>query len=103
MVWDPEDEATDLRIRCAYSLARGLATRRASHSAASDEALREIDLATRAVEKQLQYLDEVARMAGTVENNGKKIRERMDRMREQLAADVDRIDHQIRALRATPA
>ncbi len=103
VVWDPEDESTDLRLRCAYSLARGLATRRASQSAASDEALREIDLATRAVEKQLQYLDEVARMAGTVENNGKKIRERMDRMREQLVADVDRIDHQVRALRATPA
>jgi len=103
VVWDPEDETTDLRLRCAYSLARGLATRRASQSAASDEALREIDLATRAVEKQLQYLDEVARMAGTVENNGKKIRERMDRMREQLVADVDRIDHQVRALRLPPA
>jgi len=103
VVWDPEDEATDLRLRCAYSLARALATRRASQSAASDEALREIDLATRAVEKQLQYLDEVARMAGTVENNGKKIRERMERMREQLAGDVDRIDDQVRALRSAPA
>jgi hypothetical protein len=103
VVWDPEDEATDLRVRCAYSLARGLATRQASQSAASDEALREIDLATRAVEKQLQFIDEVARMAGTVENNGKKIRERMERMREQLAGDVDRLDQQVRALRAAPA
>jgi len=102
VVWDPEDEATDLHVRCAYSMARGLATRLASASAASHEALTEIDLATRGIEKQLQYLDEVARMAGTVKNNGEKILQRMERMREQLAADVDRLDEQVRALRAAP-
>jgi hypothetical protein len=102
VVWDPEDEVTDLRVRCAYSMARGLATRVASASAASDEALREIDLATRGIEKQLSYLDDVARMAGTVKNNGEKILQRMERMREQLAADVDRLDEQVRSLRAAP-
>ena len=102
VVWDPEDEATDLRVRCAYSMARGLATRMASASAASDEALREIDLAPRGIEKQLAYLDDVARMAGTVKNNGEKILQRMERMREQLAGDVERLDEQVRALRSAP-
>jgi hypothetical protein len=100
VVWDAEDEATDLRLRCAYSMARGLASRVASACAASDEALREIELATRAIEKQLSFLEDVARMAGTVESNGKKIKERMDRMREQLGGDVERLDDQVRALRA---
>ncbi len=102
VVWDPEDEATDLHVRCAYSMARGLATRLASASAASHEALSEIDLATRGIEKQLQYLDDVARMAGTVKNNGEKILQRMERMREQLAGDVERLDEQVRALRSAP-
>ena len=102
VVWDPEDEATDLHVRCAYSMARGMATRLASASAASHEALSEIDLATRGIEKQLQYLDDVARMAGTVKNNGEKILQRMERMREQLAGDVERLDEQLRALRSAP-
>ncbi|HLU66607.1 MAG TPA: hypothetical protein VKZ63_10045, partial [Kofleriaceae bacterium] len=102
VVWDAEDEGSDLVIRCAYSMARGLATRQATNSAHAAEATSEIERATRAVEKQLQFLDDVARMAGTVESNGRKIRERMERMRQELVAQVERIDEQVLALRAAP-
>jgi hypothetical protein len=100
VVWDEEAEETDLVVRCAYSLARGLATREAGESAQSAKSMTEIDRAARAVEKQLQFLDDVCRMAGTVEGHGKKIRERMDRMRDELVSQLARIDQQVAALRA---
>lgn len=99
-IWDPEDPASDLIVRCAYNLARGLAVREADDTEHSADVARAVDLAVRAVEKQIKYLDEVQTMAKTVENSGQKIRQRMDRMRAELASQVDAIDQQVRALRA---
>lgn len=100
VVWDAEDESSDLVLRCAYSLARALASRVAGASSHSAEAQREIDLAIRAVEKQLRFLDDVHTMAGTVKRSGEKIEKRMELMREELAAQVTRLDQQLAALRA---
>ena len=102
-LWDAEDERTDLFVRCAFSMARCLTARVAGAAAHSAEALLEIELATRAIERQVQFLDEVHRMAGTVKSHGEKIQARMERMREELGREVDRLDQQARALRADRA
>jgi hypothetical protein len=102
-LWDAEDGRTDLFVRCAYSMARCLTARLSGAAAQNEEALLEIDLATRAIEKQVHFLDEVYKLAGTVRSHGEKIQARMDRMRDELGREVERLDRQARALRADPA
>ncbi len=98
VAWDAEDERTDLFVRCAYSMARCLTSRVVGAAAQNAEALHEIDHATRAIERQVQFLDEVHKLAGTVMGNGEKIVARVERMRKELAREVERLDHQVRAL-----
>jgi hypothetical protein len=100
VLWDADDERTDLHVRLAYSVARCLTSRVAGAAEQNAEALIEIDLATRAIEKQVQFLDEIHKMAGTVRSHGERIQARMERMRDELAREVERLDRQARALRA---
>jgi hypothetical protein len=99
-LWDADDDRTDLYVRLAYSVARCLTSRLAGAAEQNAEALLEIDLATRAIEKQVHFLDEVHKLAGTVKHHGEKIQARMDRMRDELTREVERLDRQARALRA---
>lgn len=100
VVWDAEDERSDVYLRCAYSVARCLTARIAGAAEHDAEALMEIELATRAIERQAQFLEEVHKLAGTVRSHGEKIQARMERMKEELAREVERLDRQARALRA---
>ena len=99
-VWDAEDERSDLHVRCAYSLARALASRVAQSTEKSQEALSDIERAARAFEKQLDHLAEVERLASTVKTHGEKIESRMKSMRRDLEREVERIDEQVTALRS---
>ena len=99
-LWDAEDEQSDLFVRCAYSMARCLTSRVAGAAEQNAETLLEIELATRAIEKQASFLDEVHKMAGTIKTHGEKIQARMERMRDELAREVERLDRQASALRA---
>jgi hypothetical protein len=103
VLWDADDERTDLYVRLAYSVARCLTSRVAGAAEQNAEALLEIDLATRAIEKQVHFLDEVHKLAGTVKSHGERIQARMDRMREELSREVERLDSQARALAADAA
>ncbi|HEV8323622.1 MAG TPA: hypothetical protein VG389_18535 [Myxococcota bacterium] len=101
VVWDADQPATDLHVRAAYSVARALAIRVGESSEEAAAAVHELELATRAVEKQIQHLDELRRWGQTVQSNGEKIVERTDRMRADLAAEVERLDRVVAALRAS--
>jgi hypothetical protein len=100
-VWDAEDDRTDLQVKCAYSLARALASRVAQSTEQSEEALGAIERAVRAVEKQLAHLADVERMASTVKSHGEKIEARMKSMRTDVSREVERIDEQVTALRSS--
>ena len=80
---------SDLNIRIAYSVARALAIRENHESVESEQALKAIDLATRAIEKQLEHLDQIKTWAETVKNNGEKMADRAGRMRADLAREVE--------------
>ncbi len=103
VLWDADDERTDLYVRLAYSVARCLTSRVAGAAEQNAEALVEIELATRAIEKQVSFLEEVHKLAGTVKSHGEKIQARMDRMRDELTREVERLDRQARALRVDAA
>jgi hypothetical protein len=99
IIWDADAPETDLHLRVAYSLARALAIRENHDSVESAQAFREIDLATRGIEKQLTHLDQIKTWAETVKTNGEKVVERVVKMRAELTKEVEALDRQLSGLK----
>lgn len=99
IVWDPEDASSDLYVKTALTVARALSIRESHESAESEQALNAIDIATRAIEKQLAFLDEIKSQAETIRNNGEKIADRAGKIRKTLADQVAELDEQLAALK----
>ncbi len=99
VVWDPEDPATDLRVRLALGIARALATRARSHDQKSTSALAEIDRAVRAIEKQASLFDEMRGWTRTIDANADKLLDRLGRMEKELGSQLERLDAHVAQLR----
>ena len=98
LVWDPEDPATDLVLRAAYSAARALAVREAA-GAEANEVASEIDRAVRAIEKRIEHLVQVKTWAETIASNSSKILDSVRKVHGELEEQVKAIDAQVAALR----
>jgi hypothetical protein len=98
VVWDPEDRASDVVLRAAYSAARALAVRESAGEKAHDVAAA-IEKAVRSIEKKVEHLDAIKKWAVTIENNGQNIRESARKLHEELDEQVKAIDAQVTALR----
>jgi hypothetical protein len=98
LVWDPEDPATDLVLRAAYSAARALAVREAA-GAEANEVASEIDRAVRAIEKRIEHLVQVKTWAETIASNSTKILDSVRKVHGELEEQVEAIDAQVAALR----
>lgn len=64
VVWHADDCSSDVYLKAAYAVGRALAIRDSEAAASTTEALKEIELATRAVEKHLKVLEEFQTMGG---------------------------------------
>jgi hypothetical protein len=103
ITWDVANTDSDLNLRIAYSVARALVIRENHESVESEQALKAIDLATRAIEKQLEHLDQIRVWAETVRSNGEKVVERAAKMRADLAKEVEALDRQVNGLKTSGA
>ena len=101
VVWDAEDPSTDVYLKAGYSVARALTVRLAKTSEQTGAAIQEIEAATRAVEKQVGYLEQIKTWAKTIVNNGQSIGNRVENMRDDLTKQVETLDRQVLALKAT--
>ena len=102
-VWDADDPISDVFIKAAYSVGRALVIRQKEVAAKAGEAAEQIDRAVRAVERHVKQLEEIETWAGTAKSSGEKILERAKRMREDLVAEVHRLDENLTALRSEGA
>jgi hypothetical protein len=82
-------------------VARALAVRVGKQDGQSQEAVLQIQIATRALEKQLQYLDDLHTWGQTVQNNGTKIADRAERMKNDVLKEIERLDTQVEVLKNT--
>jgi hypothetical protein len=99
--WDADDAVSDLYVRAALSVARALVIRETHESAESEQALNSIELATRAIEKQIENLAQIKTWAETVRGNGDKIADRAGKMQEALQKQVEELDQQLGALKTS--
>ncbi len=79
-VWDWEDEASDIILQAAVSLARALAARARAAEGEAAADFGAMARAVREVEKQVKGLDEMATAAQTVVSGGERIQDRIRKM-----------------------
>jgi hypothetical protein len=100
VTWESADPTTDVFVRAAYSVARALTVRQKAEAGKNTQAVHEIELAVRAIEKHLSQLEEIGTWAGTIESNGKKIVDRAKKMRDTLLNEIQQLDSNLGALRS---
>jgi hypothetical protein len=103
VVWDAEDTSSTVYLKAAYSVARALLLREQKHSADAAQVILGIESATRTVEKQISFLDEVETQGKTAMSAGRKIAERAEKMKADLRREVERLDAQLAALKLASA
>jgi hypothetical protein len=101
VVWAQDDAVTDLYVKAALSIARALVIRETHESTETEQALNAIELATRAIEKQIENLAQIKTWAETVRSNGEKIADRAGKAQEALQNEVEELDHQLAALKTS--
>ena len=98
-VWDPEDPVTDLFLKTAYSLARGLVVARGRAVAETEADFTEIDAALLEIGRQAESLDQIGDATKTINNANEKIANRARLVRTALLKEVDRLQGHLEGLR----
>jgi len=88
VVWDATDEATDVVLDAAFSLAKALCVREARRNDLAKADVASLEAAILEVERRVQRLDQVKTWASTIESNAKKIVERVSGDAEALAEQI---------------
>jgi hypothetical protein len=101
IVWDADDPVTDIVVKVAYSVASALAVAEGKRSDRAQQTVYEIEKATRAIGKQIQYLDEIRKLGDTVKGHGEKITDRAEKVKNELERQVATLDAQLHVLKIT--
>ena len=91
VAWDADDPASDVFLEAALAVSRALCTRarQASHSEIDFDSF---DRSIRAVEKQVEGLEEILTSAGTIEGGVARIRKRAELLKDNLQRAVATLD-----------
>ncbi|MGH7329989.1 MAG: hypothetical protein ACREJX_16710, partial [Polyangiaceae bacterium] len=99
VVWDDEDEATDVYLNVAFDLARALARHVREEDSEVEADFAAIDKMLLDLAKHADSLEAIAKAARSVRKNGESILETADAMREALERQVQSLQRSIDALR----
>ncbi|MBM3969660.1 MAG: hypothetical protein FJ302_07330 [Planctomycetes bacterium] len=88
VVWDVDDPTSDLFLRAGVSLARALCVRVHNQQEAQSADFTAIDAAILEVEKRFKDFDEMKTWGETIQNNGKKIVDKLRIVRDSLETQV---------------
>jgi hypothetical protein len=94
VIWDRDDVATDIILKAAFSLARALVVRERVAKEQTQADFNEIDRALARIAKDTEDLGQVTTWATTIQNNGKKILDKIGRIQEDLEKQLELLgDH----------
>jgi hypothetical protein len=99
VIWNPEDPATDLFLKTAFTLVRALCVRTARHSDAEAADFQAIDEAICEIEKRTEGLNEIETSAKTIQSGSEKILKRVELCRKALVQQVEILREKMNELR----
>jgi hypothetical protein len=97
VVWDAEDERSDVYLKCAIQIAKALAVR--TKSKASPVDVNSLDKTIREIERQAGYIAEIRTSAETSKSAADKILTRTELMRSAFVIQIAQLDQHALALR----
>jgi hypothetical protein len=100
VVWDREDVVHDAVLKAAFLLALCMIVRERARSEQVDADFDAIEDAVRRIAKSAESLEEIGRWAGTVRTNGDKIRNRAEKMAEEIGQQLEVLRANMETLRA---
>ncbi len=89
VVWDPEDEGTNIYFKVGLTLARALCIRVERLNESQDEDFEAVTKAILEIEKQSQFLSEVTTSAETIKSGANNVLERVRKTRNSLERQVE--------------
>lgn len=101
VIWDQDDPATDIYLKCAMSVARAIAVRQAKASAEAAANFDELDASVRKITDDAAALNEVITWGNTVQNSGKKIVDRVAKIRDDLENQAEMLRDHVGRLKGT--
>lgn len=99
VVWDTDDEASDVFLKAGLMVARAMSTSQAAQREEHRADFDAIERAIREIERQAGWLSEITTWTGTIKNNSEKILDRMGKMQKAIHGQVEVLDEKTRALR----
>lgn len=98
VLWDVEDESTDIWLKAALMTAKALAFRIKTEGGAQEIDFVVIDKAIQEIERQIAYLDDIKTWTATVQSNAVKVIDRTERMQKALLGAMEDLKTQIEVL-----
>ena len=99
MVWDAEDRSTDVALKAAVLMAKGLIIRSAREQQGFTADLNGMDSAIARIIRQMDGFEEVSTSANTIRSGAERILNRTRLMRERIEKDLDVLSNEIQGLR----
>ncbi len=100
VLWDAEDESTDVILEAGLSVARALAIRKHRQTDKLTAEVGAIDQAIAKIAKEAEDLSEISKWAVTVHSNGEKIRRKADQLQERIADQIQIITNNLNGFKA---
>ena len=89
LIWDSQDEHTDLVLKAGYSLARALCVRQRTIEKSHAADFSAIDAAIAEIASKVNGLDDIETWATTINNNSDKILKQVKKTRETIVEQVE--------------
>ena len=99
VLWDAEDERSDVYLDAAIMIAKALALRTKTISKASSVDIEAVDKAIREIERQAGFLEEIKTKSGTIKNGAEKILTLIEQMQGALKRQIATLDQHALTLR----
>jgi hypothetical protein len=99
VIWDRDDPNTDILLRAALSIARAIAVRERAAKAKSAADFDAIDQALAKIAKDAEQLADIDTWAGTIQKTSRKILDRVQKVRDGLDTQVERLREHVERFR----
>lgn len=100
VLWDKDDESTDVWLHAAFMSAKALAWRLSTSSQEKEVDATAMEKSIQEIERQAEYLEEIRTWSNTISSNTAKIIDRSERMKKALKSSIEVLSNQLEIIKA---